>query len=78
MLRLLQGEDLDAVSRELKVTAATLSQWREVFLANGMAGLKSRETDARDEKIAKLEKALVSSGMQYSPVVGRQISPPSH
>ena len=31
VLRLLKGEDLDALSRELKVTAATLSQWWEVF-----------------------------------------------
>lgn len=66
VLRLLQGEDLDTVSRELKVTAATLSQWREVFLANGLAGLKSRETDARDEKIEKLEKALAETALDLS------------
>ena len=32
VLRLLRGEDLDALSRELGVTAATLSQWRDLFL----------------------------------------------
>ena len=32
VLRLLRGEELDALSRELGVTAATLSQWRERFL----------------------------------------------
>jgi len=48
-VRLLKGEDLDTLSRELRVTAATLSQWREVFLASGLAGLKSREVDGRDE-----------------------------
>lgn len=58
VLRLLKGEDLDALSRELKVTAATLSSWREVFLANGLAGLKSREVDGRDDKITQLQKAL--------------------
>jgi transposase-like protein len=58
VLRLLKGEDLDTVSRELKVTASTLSEWREVFLANGLAGLKSREVDGRDEQIAALKKAL--------------------
>jgi transposase len=58
VLRLLKGEDLDALSRELKVNAATLSGWRDVFLENGLAGLKSREVDARDEKIAQLQKAL--------------------
>ena len=32
VLRLLHGEELDALSRELGVTAATLAQWRERFL----------------------------------------------
>jgi transposase len=58
VLRLLKGEDLDALSRELKVNAATLSSWREVFLASRLSGLKSREVDARDEKITQLQKAL--------------------
>lgn len=66
VLRLLKGEDLDTVSRELKVTASTLSEWREVFLANGLAGLKSREVDGRDEKIAALEKALAEAALDLS------------
>jgi transposase len=32
VLRLLRGEDLELVSRELGVTAATLSSWRDDFL----------------------------------------------
>ena len=43
VLRLLRGEDLELVSRELGVTAAELSGWREQFLAAGEASLKSRE-----------------------------------
>lgn len=58
VLRLLRGEDLDAVSRELKVTAAKLFEWRETFLASGMAGLKVRETDARDEEVERLKAVL--------------------
>jgi hypothetical protein len=65
-MRLLQGEDLDTLSRQLKVTAATLSEWRDVFLANGIAGLKSREVDGRDEKIAALEKALAETALDLS------------
>jgi len=42
VLRLLRGEDLDTVSRSLGVTAATLSDWREAFLAAGEAGLATR------------------------------------
>ena len=32
-LRLLRGEDLELLSRQLGVTAAELSGWREAFLA---------------------------------------------
>jgi hypothetical protein len=35
VLRLLRGEDLELVSREVGVTAAALSGWREDFLAGG-------------------------------------------
>jgi len=34
-LRLLRGEPLDMLSRELQVTAADLSEWRNKFLASG-------------------------------------------
>lgn len=40
VLRLLRGEDIDLVSRELGVTAATLAQWRDTFLEAGESGLK--------------------------------------
>ena len=33
VLRLLRGEDLETVSRSLGVTAATLTSWRDSFLA---------------------------------------------
>jgi Helix-turn-helix domain len=54
VLRLLRGEDLELVSRELGVTAATLSGWRDDFLAGGQAALKSRPIDDPDEAIARL------------------------
>ena len=54
VLRLLRGEDLELVSRELGVTAATLSGWRDDFLAGGQAALKSRPTGDRDDGIVRL------------------------
>ncbi len=54
VVRLLRGEDLELVSRELGVTAATLSGWRDDFLAGGQAALKSRPTDDRNDEIARL------------------------
>jgi len=47
VLRLLGGEDLELVSRSLGVTAATLSGWREAFLAAGEASLATRPTARR-------------------------------
>ena len=35
VLRLLRGEDLESVSRELGITAARASRWRDQFLAAG-------------------------------------------
>ena len=55
VLRLLRGEDLELVSRELGVTAAELSGWRARFLAGGEASLKSRPADARDAEIGRLQ-----------------------
>jgi transposase-like protein len=54
VLRLLRGESLKLLSRELGVTAATLAGWRDDFLAGGQAALNSRPADDRDEEIARL------------------------
>ena len=55
VLRLLRGEGLEVLSRELGVTAATLSGWREAFLAAGTGALRSRPADARDGEVARLQ-----------------------
>ena len=58
VLRLLRGEPLEIVARELAVTAADLSAWREAFLEAGAASLKARARDDRDEKIDRLQSKL--------------------
>jgi transposase len=55
VLRLLRGEDLELVSRELGVTAAELSAWRDAFLAAGETALKTRPADGRDAEIGRLK-----------------------
>jgi hypothetical protein len=55
VLRVLRGEDLDLVSREAGITAATLSEWRDHFVTSGQAGLKSRAADGRDAELARLK-----------------------
>ena len=46
VLRLLRGEDLETVARELGVTAATLTGWHDAFLAAGEAALTTRAARA--------------------------------
>ena len=55
VLRILRGEDLESLSRELKVTAARLASWRDEFIAAGQTRLKSRPKDHRDEEIRRLK-----------------------
>jgi len=59
VLRLLRGEDLELVSRQLGVTAATLSQWREAFLAAGESSLRNRPDDeGHEQQLRRLEAKL--------------------
>jgi transposase len=58
VLRLLRGEDLDTVSRSLGVTAATLSDWREAFLAAGEASLATRPATGEALETERLKARL--------------------
>ena len=58
VLRLLRGEDLETVSRALGVTAATLTAWRDAFLAAGEASLTSRPTDGEELESKRLKARL--------------------
>ena len=53
--RLLRGEPLELLARELNVTAARLSEWQERALLAAEAALKERERDDRDNEIARLK-----------------------
>jgi hypothetical protein len=53
--RLLRGEPLELVARELTVTAARLSEWQERALLAAEAALKERERDDRDDEITRLK-----------------------
>ena len=58
VLRLLRGEDLETVSRSLGVTAATLTAWRDAFLAGGEAALATKPADAKDLEVDRLKARL--------------------
>jgi hypothetical protein len=53
--RLLRGEPMEVVARELNVTVARLAEWRERALTAAASALKERERDQRDEEIARLK-----------------------
>src|SRR3954454_3517453 len=58
VLRLLRGEDLETLSRLLGVTAATLTTWRDAFLAAGEAALAARPTDVETLESERLKARL--------------------
>jgi transposase len=58
VLRLLRGKDLETVSRSLGVTAATLSSWREAFLAAGEAALSTKPASGEELEHERLKVKL--------------------
>src|SRR3954453_10813806 len=58
VLRLLRGEDLELVSRSLGVTAATLTAWRDAFLAAGEAALTTKPATGEDLESDRLKARL--------------------
>ena len=58
VLRVLRGEDLEVVSREVGTTAADLSAWRDSFLEAGAASLKSRPDDDRDRDLKAMREKI--------------------
>ena len=63
VLRLLRGEALDLLSRELGIPAARLATWREAFLDAGQEALKKTSRDSRDREIGRLREKLGESTM---------------
>src|SRR5260221_573470 len=62
VLRLLRGEDLETVSRELGVTAATLTGWHDAFVAAGEAALTTPPGSAEELESDRL-KARLGAGL---------------
>ena len=60
VLRLLRGESLEELSRELKVEAHRLAAWRDDFLAAGQRGLKGQRPDRSpdDQALKQAERKI--------------------
>jgi hypothetical protein len=53
VLRLMRGEDLGAVSREIQVPPQELEDWRRVFLESGARGLKRSGRDPTERELIR-------------------------
>ena len=58
VLRLLRGESVDALSREISVPIYKLEQWRERALAGVDAGLKERENDPLERQLDEANRRI--------------------
>jgi hypothetical protein len=84
VLRLLRGEPVDAVSREVSVPIYKLEQWRDRALAGIDAGLKERENDPLAKQLDEAKRRIGDLVMEVEvlqkerrakrPLVGRRSS----
>ena len=58
VLRLLRGEDLVEVSREVRVSPPELEEWRRVFLETGQQGLRRRGRDPGERELTRTRAKL--------------------
>jgi transposase len=84
VLRLLRGEPVDAVSREISVPIFKLEQWRDRALAGIDAGLKERASDPVTTQLDEANRRIGELVMEVEilqkerrakrPLVGRRSS----
>jgi transposase len=58
VVRLLRGESLDELSRELRVEAHRLQAWRDEFLAGGIEGLKAKPLSVENRRLKDAERKI--------------------
>jgi transposase-like protein len=63
VLRLLRGEALDLLSRDLGVAAARITTWREAFLDAAQEAMQKQPLDSRDREIGRLREKLGEATM---------------
>jgi transposase len=84
VLRLLRGEPVDTVSREVSVPIYKLERWRDRALAGIDAGLKERESDPLERQLDEANRRIGELMMEVEilrkerqakrPLVGRRLS----
>ena len=64
VLRLMRGEAIDQVSREVQVPAHQIETWRRDFLEAGVAGLKKRAGDVEARALKQTQAKVGELTMQ--------------
>src|SRR5690625_7740302 len=64
VLRLLRGEDLGEISREIQVAPQVIEEWRRAFLSGAEAGLKSRSRNAEEQELVRTRAKLGETMMK--------------
>jgi transposase len=64
VLRLLRGEDLGELSREIRVPAHKIEEWRRVFIESGSTGLKRRGGDPLERELVRTRAKLGETMMK--------------
>jgi transposase len=55
VLRLVRGEAIDEVAREIQIPVHELEEWRRVFLESGQQGLKRHGLDPEAREVRRLQ-----------------------
>ena len=64
VLRLLRGEDLGQLSREVQVPAHEIEEWRGIFLESGQTGLRRRGGDPLERELTRTQAKLGETMMK--------------
>jgi transposase-like protein len=64
VLRLLRGEDLELVSREIGFALHELTAWRERYLRGGREALKSHPGDPANTELDEAKKLIANQALE--------------
>jgi transposase len=64
VMRLVRGEDLGEVSREVQVSPPELEEWRRAFLQGAEVGLKKRAGDPLESELVRTRAKLGETMMR--------------
>lgn len=65
VLRVLRGESIDEVARELNIPAHVIAQWRDDFVEAGTEGLKSKPVSLAEKRLKAAQAKIGNSACRW-------------